>query len=117
MSVRKPETEELIQELYTWINPITYEINEDIKNYNVAKAWALYAQQRDAVSKRSVDLGYKETSWKTTRDLLPYRTFLRDYADKLFLQYPEFEPLYRDILERELKEEYQDLLLEESLNR
>ena len=117
LSVRKPETEELIQELYTWINPITYKINEDIKDYNVAKAWALYAQQRDAVSKRSVDLGYKETSWKTTRDLLPYRTFLRDYADKLFLQYPEFEPLYRDILERELKEEYQDLLLEESLNR
>ena len=55
-------------------------------------------------------------SWTTTKALLPYRTHLRKTADKLFLRYPEFEALYRDILEIELREEYQDIALMESMN-
>ena len=55
-------------------------------------------------------------SWKSTNALLPYRTHLRKTADKLFLRYPEFEALYRDILEIELREEYQDIALMESMN-
>ena len=49
--------------------------------------------------------------------MLPFRTHLRGVADKLILRYPEFEAMYRDILEVELREEYQDLALIESLGK
>ena len=115
-STRKASNEEIIDELYTWLDPITYELDKSVAKYNVAKAWAIYAKERDRIKRKSVELGFKEMSWTTTKALLPYRTHLRKTADKLFLRYPEFEALYRDILEIELREEYQDIALMESMN-
>lgn len=116
-SIRKPENEEIIAELYTWFDPVTYELVDEVKEYDAAKALALYAKERDRIIKRSVELGYSEEGWKRSKSLLPFRTHLRGVADKLFLRYPEFEAMYRDILEVELREEYQDLALIESLGK
>ena len=116
-SIRKPENEEIIEELYTWIDPVTYEVADEIKEYDTAVAWAVYAKERDRIIKRSVELGFSEEGWKRSKSLLPFRTHLRGVADKLILRYPEFEAMYRDILEVELREEYQDLALIESLGK
>jgi hypothetical protein len=116
-SIRKPENEEIIAELYTWFDPVTYELVDEVKEYDAAKALALYAKERDRIIKRSIELGYTESSWKQSKSLLPFRTHLRGVADKLFLRYPEFEAMYRDILEVELREEYQDIALIESLGK
>lgn len=116
-SIRKPENEEIIAELYTWFDPVTYELIDEVKDYDTAKALTVYAKERDRIIKRSVELGYSGEGWKTSKNLLPFRTHLRGVAEKLFLRYPEFEAMYRDILEVELREEYQDLALIESLSK
>lgn len=114
-SSEKASLEEIMSELYTWIDPLTYELSEDVKDFDVAQGWAIYAKERDRIIKSTKELGFSENGWKTSKTLLPYRTHLRTVADDLFLKYPGFESLYRDILEVELREEYEDQLLLESL--
>lgn len=111
----KTSPDELMRELYTWFDPVTYEVKDTLKDFDVAQAWAIYAKERDRIIKNTKELGYSEEGWKTSKTLLPYRTHLRTVADDLFLKYPGFESLYRDILEVELREEYEDQLLLESL--
>ncbi len=110
-STVKPEVEESIDELYTWIDRSTYKPIQMVEKFETAQAFAIYAKERDWVISQSIQAGATAESYKTSKKLLSLRNHLRNVADSLIIEYPDFEPLYRSILEVELKDELSDTLL------
>jgi len=62
----------------------------------------------DKIVAEAIKRNYAPSSIRTNRELVKARQYLRDYATKLILEYPEFGPLYNSILENELREEVSD---------
>ena len=107
----KPELKESINELYTWIDRNTYEPIDMVKDFETAQAFAIYAKERDWVISESIKAGATAESYQSSKKLLSLRNHLRNVANSLIIKYPDFEPLYRSILEVELKDELADTLL------
>lgn len=110
-SAVKPELEETIDELYTWIDRGTYQPIDMVKDFDAAIAFGIYAKERDWVIGESIKAGATAESFKNSKKLLALRSHLRNVANSLIIEYPDFEPLYRSILEVELKDELSDTLL------
>jgi len=110
-SAVKPELEETIDELYTWIDRGTYQPIDMVKDFDAAIAFGIYAKERDWVIGESIKTGATAESFKNSKKLLALRSHLRNVANSLIIEYPDFEPLYRSILEVELKDELSDTLL------
>ena len=102
---------ESINELYTWIDRSTYQPIDMVKQYEAAVAFGIYAKERDWVIGESIKAGATAESFQSSRKLLSLRNHLRNVANSLIIQYPDFEPLYRSILEVELKDELSDTLI------
>jgi len=118
-SVKKPEINEIISELYTWFNPVTYELISELKNESVAKALVEYVKERDKVIDATTKIpgeSYLPTSFRSSSKLAPYRAHLRRVKSAILVKYPEAEGLLENVFERELREEYEDIELLKALN-
>jgi hypothetical protein len=118
-SVKKPEIDEIIMELYTWFNPVTYQIIPELKNEPVAKALLEYVKERDKVIDVTTKMpgqNYLATSFRNSAKLAPYRAHLRRVKSAILVKYPEAESLLENVFERELREEYEDIELLKALN-
>ena len=122
--VDKPDTDFLLREMggQTYLPDrsssfITGWINEDytpiekLKANNAAIAYGKYRQQYDRIVEEAVKRDYAPSSIKSNKDLVKARQYLRNYATKLILEYPEFGPLWNSILENDLREEISDMEL------
>ena len=122
--VDKPDTDFLLQEMggQTYLPNRTSKFKEGwiksdytpidkLKNNNAAIAYGKYREQYDKIIAESLNRGYAPSSIRTNRELVKAREYLRNYATKLILEYPEFGPLYNSILENELREEVADMEL------
>lgn len=122
--VDKPDTDFLLREMggQTYLpdrssNFVTGWINEDytpiekLKANNAAIAYGKYRQEYDRIVAEAVKRDYAPSSIKSNKDLVKARQYLRNYATKLILEYPEFGPLWNSILENDLREEISDMEL------
>jgi hypothetical protein len=107
----KPEIDDLIDELYTWINPVTYALESPLVGNPAAEGLKDYLQFRDRVIAETKNLGYKETSFRQANALAPYRNALRDKMKAILVTNPEFAPLAKEIFERELQAAEEDIEL------
>ena len=93
-----------------WINE-DYTPIEKLKANNAAIAYGKYRQQYDRIVEEAIKREYAPSSIKSNKDLVKARQYLRNYATKLILEYPEFGPLWNSILENDLREEISDMEL------
>ena len=119
--VDKPDTDFLLQEMggqtylpdrtssfkQGWIKA-DYTPIDKLKNNNAAIAYGKYRQVYDKIVAEAIKRNYAPSSIRTNRELVQARQYLRELADRLILEYPEFGPLYNSILENELREEVSD---------
>ena len=119
--VDKPDTDFLLQEMggqtylpdrtssfkQGWIKA-DYTPIDKLKNNNAAIAYGKYRQVYDQIVAEAIKRNYAPSSIRTNRELVQARQYLRELADRLILEYPEFGPLYNSILENELREEVSD---------
>ena len=112
-SPTKPEIDDLIDELYTWINPVTYVLDPRLVGNPAAEGLKEYLQLRDRViaETKKIDQTYSDTSFRRANKLAPYRTLLRDKIKAILVTKPEFAPLAKEIFERELREAEEDIEL------
>ena len=118
-SVKKPELDEIIMELYTWFNPVTYEIIPELKGQPVAQALVEYIKERDKVIELTTNIpgtNYLATSFRTSAKLVPFRKHLRNVKSQIQVEYPEAKALLQEVFERELRNEYEDEELLKALN-
>ena len=122
--VDKPDTDFLLREMggetylpdrsssfvTGWINE-DYTPIEKLKANNAAIAYGKYRQQYDRIVEEAIKREYAPSSIKSNKDLVKARQYLRNYATKLILEYPEFGPLWNSILENDLREEISDMEL------
>jgi len=122
--VDKPDTDFLLREMggetylpdrsssfvTGWINE-DYTPIEKLKANNAAIAYGKYRQQYDRIVAEAIKRNYAPSSIKSNKDLVKARQYLRNYATKLILEYPEFGPLWNSILENDLREEISDMEL------
>lgn len=122
--VDKPDTDFLLREMggetylpdrsssfvTGWINE-DYTPIEKLKANNAAIAYGKYRQQYDRIVAEAIKRNYAPSSIKSNKDLVKARQYLRNYATKLILEYPEFGPLWNSILENDLREEMSDMEL------
>ncbi len=122
--VDKPDTDFLLREMggetylpdrsssfvTGWINE-DYTPIEKLKANNAAIAYGKYRQQYDRIVAEAIKRDYAPSSIKSNKDLVKARQYLRNYATKLILEYPEFGPLWNSILENDLREEISDMEL------
>ena len=109
----KPEIDDLIDELYTWVNPVTYVLDPRLVGNPAAEGLKEYLQLRDKViaETKKLDQTYSDTSFRRANKLAPYRTLLRDKIKAILVTKPEFAPLAKEIFERELREAEEDIEL------
>ncbi len=109
----KPEIDDLIDELYTWINPTTYVLDPRLAGNPAAEGLKEYLMLRDKVIADTKKLpgGYTDTSFRRASKLAPYRTLLRDKIKAILVTKPEFAPIAKEIFERELREAEEDIEL------
>lgn len=79
-----------------------WEDNPTVANTEAGKGVVLYMKAREKA--------LEDMTMKTGRTLAagvsaPYRAYLRDYAAWVISQYPEFAPIYRDVMSIELEED------------
>ena len=110
-SPTKPEIDDLIDELYTWINPVTYVLEPSIANNSAAIGLKEYLKFRDRVIADTKNLGYRDTSFRSANKLAPYRNALREKMKAILVTNPEFASLAKEIFERELQAAEQDIEL------
>ena len=122
--IDKPDTDFLLREMggetylpdrsssfvTGWINE-DYTPIEKLKANNAAIAYGKYRQQYDRIVAEAIKRDYAPSSIKSNKDLVKARQYLRNYATKLILEYPEFGPLWNSILENDLREEISDMEL------
>ena len=118
-STKKPELDEIIMELYTWFDPVTYEIIPELKQQPVAQALVEYIKERDKVIEVTTNIAgsnYLPTSFRTSAKLVPFRKHLRNVKSQIGVKYPEAKALLQEVFERELRAEYEDEELLKALN-
>ena len=118
-SIKKPELDEIIMELYTWFDPVTYEIIPELKQQPVAQALVEYIKERDKVIEVTTNIAgsnYLPTSFRTSAKLVPFRKHLRNVKSQIGVKYPEAKALLQEVFERELRAEYEDEELLKALN-
>ena len=118
-SIKKPELDEMIMELYTWFNPVTYELIPELKAEPVAQALVEYIKERDKVIEVTTKMpgeNYLATSFRTSAKLVPFRKHLRNVKSQILVKYPESKALLEEVFERELRTEYEDEALLEAMN-
>ena len=116
-SVKKPEINEIIMELYTWFDPVTYELIPELKNEPVAQALVEYIKERDKVIEVTTKIpgeNYLPTSFRSSSTLVSFRKHLRFVKSQILIKYPEARALMDEVFERELREEYEDIALLEA---
>ena len=116
-SMQKPEMDDLIDELYTWFDPVTYQLERDLVTNPAAQALVEYAKTRDSIiaTTKRLDPTYTDTSFRRASKLAPFRNLLRDKLKAILVRYPEFAPMAREIFERELREADEDIELVQGL--
>ena len=117
-SLNKPTQDEVIEELYTWINPVTYSLDPALATNPAARALSEYLKVRDEVIEETMRLDptATNTSFRQSNKFAPFRALLRDKMKVLLVRYPEFGSLAKEIFERELREADEDIQLLEGLN-
>ena len=106
-------------ELYTWFNPVTYELIPELKAEPVAQALVEYIKERDKVIEVTTKMpgeNYLATSFRTSAKLVPFRKHLRNVKSQILVKYPESKALLEEVFERELRTEYEDEALLEAMN-
>tara|TARA_R100001530_G_scaffold136336_1_gene116531 strand:+ start:954 stop:5714 length:4761 start_codon:yes stop_codon:yes gene_type:complete len=117
-SMNKPTQDEVIEELYTWINPVTYSLDPALATNPAARALSEYLKVRDEViaATKKLDPTATNTSFRQSNKFAPFRALLRDKIKVLLVRYPEFGSLSKEIFERELREADEDIQLLQGLN-
>lgn len=117
-SQTKPEMDDLIDELYTWFDPLTYQLDSTLTTNRAALGLVEYVKARDAVIAQTKKLNptYTDTSFRSSNKLVPFRSLLRNKMQGILVKYPEFGPLAKEIFERELREADEDIELVRGLN-
>ena len=116
-SVKKPEINEIIMELYTWFDPVTYQLIPELKNEPVAQALVEYIKERDKVIEITTKIpgkNYLPTSFRSSSKLVSFRKHLRFVKSQILIKYPEAGALMNEVFERELRKEYEDIALLEA---
>ena len=116
-TMQKPEMDDLIDELYTWFDPVTYQLERDLVTNPAAQGLVEYAKTRDKIiaATKALDPTYTDTSFRRASKLAPFRNLLRDKLKAILVRYPEFAPMAREIFERELREADEDIELIQGL--
>ena len=86
------QIDDLIDELYTWINPATYVLDPRLAGNPAAEGLKEYLMLRDKVIADTKKLpgGYSDTSFRRANKLAPYRTLLRNKIKAILVTKPEF---------------------------
>jgi hypothetical protein len=88
-----------INELYRW------EQNEVLANSSVGRSLQEYLRARDNVARQwMMNYGTSDTGWRTGTNGVLYRASLKQLGESLSRENPDFQPLYTQILLRELQE-------------
>jgi hypothetical protein len=98
----KASRDQVIDEFYRWQN------NEFLKNTEAGKGLMMYIEAREQAIQQGKDLGFTKTSFKTARSLSHLRWFLRDTADYIISEHPDFQYIWNAYFKQELLDEERD---------
>ena len=84
-----------------------------LKDNSVVITTKKYLDARQQVIDGFVDAGLSETIWKSSSKYIGVRLALRQIADELMVENPDFGPLFDQLLSKELEPEFEDDLLVE----
>ena len=70
-----------------------------------------YKVLRQQIVDAFVSAGKSETIWKTGKDYAGVRAALRQEANKIIAETPQFGPMFDTLLSREIEPEYEDDLI------
>jgi transposase len=82
----------------------------ELANSDAGKALAIYLQVRQQMQRAAEAQGYSPSGLFTANSTLPYREELRRLSAYLIQKYPDFQYLYRLVLEHEFRDD-DDLLI------
>ncbi len=82
-----------------------------LKDNSVVITTKKYLDARQQIIDGFVDAGLTETIWKTSSKYIGVRLALRQIADELMVENPDFGPLFDQLLSKELEPEFEDDLL------
>ena len=82
-----------------------------LESYDAVKALKNYMKKRQIIIDTVKAKTGSETVWKTSDDYVGMRNLLRKYGDYLAAQYPQFGPVYQNLLKSELQGEAEDIAL------
>jgi len=104
-SPTQPSIDMQIDQLIKMVN------DPDLQNFDTIKSAKLYLEARQQVIDSFVAAGLSETIWRTSSKYAGVRAALRNEADKLIRDNPDFGPMFDQLLAREIEPEYEDNLL------
>jgi len=82
-----------------------------LESYDAVKALKNYMKKRQIIIDTVKAKTGSETVWKTSDDYVGVRNILREYGYYLAAQYPQFGPVYQNLLKSELQGEAEDIAL------
>jgi len=98
----KASREQVIDEFYRWKN------NEFLKSTDAGKGLMMYLEARDQAIAQGEALGFTKTSFQSARALSNLRWFLRDTAEFIISEHPDFQYIWNSYFKQELLEEERD---------
>ena len=104
-SPTKPSIDMQIEQLIKMVN------DESLSSFDTIQSAKKYLAIRQDIINSFVNAGLSETIWKTSSKYAATRAALRNEANKLIIENPDFGPMFDTLLSRELEPEYEDNLL------
>jgi len=98
----KASRDQVIDEFYKWEN------NEFLKSTEAGKGLLLYLEARNQAIAQAKELGFTKTSFKQARALSNLRWYLRDTAEYIIGQHPDFQYIWNSYFKQELLDEERD---------
>ena len=94
---QRPDNEQLIRELYNWID------TPELFNTNAGQGLARYLRSRNVALASAAQLGISEGGFRSAKATRAHRYWLQQQGRYLATMYPEFGPLFDQILLREVE--------------
>ena len=98
----KASRDQVIDEFYKWQN------NEFLKSTEAGKGLMLYIEAREQAIAQGKALGFTKSSFKSARGLSNLRWYLRDTAEYIVSQHPDFQYIWNSYFKQELLDEERD---------
>jgi len=95
----KASRDQVIDEFYKWQN------NEFLKSTDAGKGLMMYIEAREQAIGQGKALGFTKSSFKTARGLNNLRWYLRDTAEYIISQHPDFQYIWNSYFKQELLDE------------